>query len=312
MLIAIANSNTTSLSASLAQLEGCWKSSSILWMQSRGFPVLDGLILNSWSPEVSISVERFSSKRKFSELLLRIEARGQRWTQRRGGYHVPLAELQRRIEDLANEGLLAILLEPASPHSDLCSLASVCDIDTHKIDIEVVGAGFDASDLLRSDLTPHERFEIRFEDLLRTPWDVPRLHAVRTHLIGDDSYCTSVRQRLAKIGARLRNPSFPAELIRSPATAEDLVNEAKCYLKQKGYTTLLDHSEQYEPISPRRVNAFLEEVLRLYKAVSQSNVPWRTFSIAASFLSDERLVFWDFFPANPGQHDVRTLLDLKA
>src|SRR6266851_3410555 len=135
---------------------GCWKCSSLLWMQLNGFPVLPGLILNRWDQETEASISRFSRERNFSELLVRIEKPGQRWTRRRGGYTIPLKGVQNLVQGLAREGMIAILLEPASPYSDFFSLTCVCDVDSGKVDIEVVGAGFDASDILRSDITPHE------------------------------------------------------------------------------------------------------------------------------------------------------------
>src|SRR5216684_5514516 len=78
------------LPGALAALQGCWKSSSILWMHVNGFPALSGLVLGGWSRDSEESVVRFCRERNFSELLVRIEMPGQRWTRRRGGYTVPL------------------------------------------------------------------------------------------------------------------------------------------------------------------------------------------------------------------------------
>src|SRR5256885_14475473 len=82
------------LSDSLDLLQGCWKSSSLLWMQSNGFPVLPGLILSDWASDTEVAVSRFCRERNFSQLLLRIEKPGERWTRRRGGYTIPLDTVQ--------------------------------------------------------------------------------------------------------------------------------------------------------------------------------------------------------------------------
>jgi hypothetical protein len=109
-------------------------------------------------------VDRFSREMNFPELLVRIEQPGVRWTRRRGGYTIPSERAQSTVQALADQGFITILLEPASPYADQFSLTSVCDVDNGKIDLEVVGPGFDASDLLRSDITRHERFEVTFDE----------------------------------------------------------------------------------------------------------------------------------------------------
>ncbi len=313
ILIETANVTRENLGAALAAVPGCWKSSSLLWMHANDSPALPGLIFGGWSQESEESVIRFCRPRNFSELLVRVEKPGQRWTRRRGGYTVPLDAVKGLVQDLAADGMMAILLEPASPYTDFFSLTSVCEVDAGKVDVELVGPGFDASDILRSDITPHERFEIQFDDRLRASWDHPKLRSTRTHLVDPESYRTSVRQRLVKIGARLRNPAFPDEQMQpgtSASALEGLVQQATRYLRESGQTALLERSDRYEPIPPRLLDAFLTEVFRLSKTVAESNVSWRTFSLAGSFLSEERLVIWDFFP--PGEHDVRTLLKLMA
>lgn len=288
-------------------LPGCWKCSSLLWMQSNGFPVLPGLILNGWVRETEEAVSRFCRERNFSELLLRIEKPGQRWTRRRGGYTIPVSAAHRLVDGLAKEGMLALLLEPASPYSDLYSLTSVCDLVTSKLDIEVVGPGFDASDILRTDVLPHERFELFLGNRELKTTGPSSLQIKRLHVVGREDYQNSLQRRLVKIGARLRNPSFPDELMRGAATDPNqavLVEEAIRFLQTSGQTTILDH-EEYEPIPSRLLNIFLGEFLRLFERIRASRIHWRTLSLASSFLPQERLVIWDFFPA--AEHDTTVL-----
>jgi len=84
-------------------------------MQANGFPVLQGLILNGWGRETEQELSRFCRERNCSELLVRIEKPGQRWTRRRGGYTIPVSEARSLVDVLAHEGMLTLLLEPASP-----------------------------------------------------------------------------------------------------------------------------------------------------------------------------------------------------
>jgi hypothetical protein len=311
ILIETAHVTRENLGRALAALRGCWKASSLLWMHANDFPALSGLILNGWFSESEESVVRFCRQRNFSELLVRIEKPDQRWIRRRGGYNAQVEHVRGIVQALAEEGLIAILLEPASPYSDLFSLTSACEVDAGKIDIEVVGPGFDASDILRADITPHERFEIKFDSRSKAAWGRHQVQVRRTLLVDHESYLASVERRLAKIGARLRNPSFPDEwtdLSASTLSVKDLVQDATRYLRETGQTTLIDRSDRYEAMPTQVLDTFLNELLRLSKIVAASKVSWRTFSLAASFLSQNRFVIWDFFP--PGNHDTATLLDL--
>jgi len=299
------------LSYFLDILQGSWKCSSLLWMQSNSFPVLPGLILNSWTRETGAAVSRFCRERDFSELLLRTENPGQRWTRRRGGYTIPIATARSVVEELAKEGLLTLLMEPASPYSDLYSLTSVCNIITGKVDIEIVGPGFDASDVLRSDTIPHERFEISTEIDSGHPQQSQRRCVERLFAIGYEAYQESVQRRLAKIGARLRNPSYPEEILHSASESlSELARDGKQYLHSTRQALLLNHLTAYEPIPSALLDAFLNQLLRLISSASAAKVPWQTISVAGSFLESSRLVMWDFFP--PGNQNTTILGGMTA
>jgi hypothetical protein len=292
-------------------LPGCWKCSSLLWMQSNGFPVLPGLILSGWARETETTVSEFCQERNFSELLLRIERPDHRWTRRRGGYTIPVSAVRGVVEDLAKEGMLTLLLEPASPYSDLYSLTSVCDLVAGKVDVEIVGPGFDASDILRSDTTPHERFEISVEIGVSGLPKPQQPSIKRVHSIGPEAYQASAQRRLAKIGARLRNPSFPEEELQAASgSLSELAKEGVRYLQKSGQTLLLDHLTTYEPIPSALFDAFLNQLLRLVRTAAAAKVPWETISVAGSFLESSRLVMWDFFV--PGNQDTSILATLTS
>ncbi|HTZ73137.1 MAG TPA: hypothetical protein VMB47_04395 [Candidatus Aquilonibacter sp.] len=257
---------------------------------------------------------RFCRERNFRDLLLRIEKPGQRWIRRRGGYTIPLAGVHTAVESLAREGILAQLLEPVSPYMDFYSLASVGELATGKIDVEVVGPGFDASDILRGDVTPHERFEI-FGGTEPNRFGKYSGRQMRQSLLIDGkAYQASARRRLAKVGARLRNAPFPEIELRTSegaADSEQLVKEGVKYLERSGQTLLLDHLKEYEPIPQSLLEEFLDHVTRLFRAAIEANVTWKALSAAGSFLGPEsRLVMWDFFP--PGNHETTFLSAMKA
>ena len=296
----------------LVALQGCWKSSSLLWMKAHGFPVLPGLILNGWEPKAEEAVSRFCRERNFSELLVRIEKPGQRWTRRRGGYTISVSEVHALVDELAKEGMLTLLLEPASPYSDLYGLTSALDLATGKVDLEVVGPGFDASDILRSDTTPHERFEAWFDLEAIRSGKGKNPQIILSHLIEPDAYRASARRRLAKIGARLRNPPFPEDVLQgaSNSLAEQLQQEAARYLRETGHTLLLNHLNEYRPIPGDLVEAFLRQLQRLFWAITASQIAWQHLSAAGSFLIQDNLVMWDFF--SPGNENTSLLSKVTA
>jgi len=275
-------------------------------MRANGFPVLPGLILSGWTSDSAGAVERFCSENGFSDLLVRIEQPEQRWTRRRGGYTIPIGEAQRQVEELVGDGLLTILLEPASPYSDVYSLTTACDLESGKLDVEVVGPGFDASDVLRSDLVPHERFEVALgsSDEEASSAFLPK----RLSIIGRDDYRASVAQRLEKIGAKLRNRSFPNDLLDSSLSGPErgaLAGEAEGFLRGSAQTMLLEHAEEYQPIPLPVLDVFLKEFQRIFERVRTQKAHWQILSLAASFLPRERLVIWDFFV--PGATDTTVL-----
>ena len=313
MFIETQHVNQKNLPDLLVTLQDCWKSSSLLWLQANGFPVLPGLILNGWEPKAEEAVARFCRERNFSELLVRIEKPGQRWTQRRGGYTIPVSGVQDLVRGLSREGMLTLLLEPASPYSDLYGLTSVSDLETGRIDLEVVGPGFDASDVLRADNTPHERYEIEVEtgpNRFRKPQPS---QINRKFVVSPDTYRASVQRRLAKIGARLRNPSFPDEELQATESDSNsglLAQEAKRYLQESGHDLLLRHLTEYEPVSPKFLELFLTQLMRVLRAAAEAHVSWKAISMAASFLGTEGPVIWDFFPT--GDHDTLALVTMRA
>jgi hypothetical protein len=311
ILIKTEGVNWDNLTSLLDLLRGCWKSSSLIWMHVNDFPILSGLVLKGWSRESEAAVSRFCEERDLSEVLVRIERPGERWTRRRGGYTIPVSEARGVVDDLAEGGMLALLLEPASPYADVYSLTCVCDLVTGSIEVEVVGPGFDASDILRSDVTPHERFVVSGE--ARAGRLAKQQEIQRSYLVEPGAYRTSVQKRLAKIGARLRNPSFPeAELSTEGADAKSkiLAQEALAYLKASRQTLLIEHLDGYEPIPLELLEVFTEQARRLLHAAKDARVKWKELSLGGSFLVPRRLVMWDFF--SPTSYETQLLSTMKA
>ena len=163
--------------------------------------------------------------------------------------------------------------------------------------IEVVGPGFDASNLLRSDSLPHESFETVVPKFSRS--FQKRAFEHHTHVMPSEDYQRTVDERLVKIGARLRNPAYPKVIINSVSIQRTrLAKEAMDYLKRRKEVALLNHLEAYQPIPNRFIERFVTGVGNIVEGLSRYNVRLASTSFSGSFTASGRFVFWDFFPAN--------------
>jgi hypothetical protein len=279
----------------LETVRGHLKTASMLWMQALGLPVLSGVVVSDWSRKSATAVRKFSSRRHLTKLLLRIDKQGERWTRRRGGYLLPIAQVGETVRKLRKEGFISVLLEPASPYSDRYSLAGVTVPEQQKLVVEIVGAGFDASDILRSDVPTHERWEFNLESVTRGRGSTT-FQSRQLGLISAAQYQTSVQHRLAKIGARIKNPAFPDEVL-AKADKEELAASATIFLKRSRQTMLLRGAENYVPIPQSYLFAFAKHISQLLSGLAGYGIHLGSSSFAASVLPQRGLVFWDFFPA---------------
>ena len=266
-----------------------------MWIRSLGEPTLDGIIIKRWSRKTANALRTFCARNKRAELLLRIDKHLTRWSSRRGGYIIPAGDAERIVRELSEEDMITAMLEPASPYRDLYCLACVTTPETNKLVVEVVGPGFDTSDLIRSDLLPHERFEISMvldqPRIALDPGATPR----RTYLTEPENYRKSVQERLAKIGARLRNPAFPKAVTAEPG---ELREDAQRFLHRTRETLLLQHSQTYEPIPQRYLSRFISGVARMLSGLERHSLRFGAVTFSGTFTTRRRLVYWDFFPAD--------------
>jgi hypothetical protein len=285
------------LRESVASVNGYLKFASMVWIRALRQPILDALVVQRWSSDADRALRGFCDRHACDEVLLRIDTHNQRWSERRGGYILPRSKAGRVIKELSSEGRIAAFLEPLSPYRDRYSLAAITDDTQKTMTVEVVGPGFDASDLLRSDSSPHERFEVFVPKLPRPPREP--VFAERTSVIGSADYKHTVQERLAKIAARLRNPAYPRAVIDSDGVRRGrLAEEGMQYLKRTKQTALLNRVDAYEPIPKRFLERFINGVGNIIDGLRRYNIRLGPTSFAGTFTERGRFVFWDFFPAD--------------
>jgi hypothetical protein len=285
------------LRQSVGSLNGYLKFASMIWIRALRQPILDAVIVKRWSMEAGRAVSSFCHRHGCDEVLLRIDTLNKRWSERRGGYIIPGSKVRSVLRDLNSDGKIAAFLEPASPYRDRYCLAAITDDKQEKVTVEVVGPGFDASDLLRSDSLPHERFEAFIPRNSRPLLKVAA--TARTYVVRSEDYTRSVDERLVKIGARLRNPAFPKGIVDAAVIPRaQLAKEAIEYLKRTKQAALLNHLDAYDPIPRRFLERFVAGIGIILDGLSRYNVRLGATSFSGTFTARGRFVFWDFFPAD--------------
>lgn len=283
------------LTDALETIPGFVKFASILWIRALGQPTLDGIIVRRWSQQTARALRRFSTRYGFTEFLLRVDKHLSRWATRRGGYLISINEAEQIVRELDREETIASMLEPASPYRDLYCFACVTIPEQSKMIVEVVGPGFDTSDLLRGDLLPHERVELSVPLENLDPIRPAELSMKRTYLVTPNAYRKSVADRLEKIGARLKNAGFPKEVTNGP---NELREDALRFLRRTGQTLLLRHAEEYDPVPRRDLLRFINGVVTILCGLERNGITLGSVTFSATITSSRRLVYWDFFPAD--------------
>jgi len=287
----------------MASLRGYLKFASLLWIRAARQPTLDGVIIGRWSKDAETALSNFCDRKNYSEMLLRTDARNERWSARRGGYLIPRSGARAVVREVGKEHRICAFLEPLSPHRDLYSLASITDDEQTNMTVEIVGPGFDASDLLRSDMSPHERFEVSLSkdnDGYDKGGSLRRRFRVET-----DAYLQTVDTRLIKIGARLKNPAYPIPL-------SEISNDRQAYFKEQAIsflvrtrqTLLLRHLHEYRPIPLDFLRRFIIGVNLITGHLKRHNCVLGATGFSGTFTARGRLVFWDFFPADRAKAEL--------
>ncbi len=253
----------------IARFERFPKLLSWLVLGSAGLPTLSGVIVTQWSNDIADSVRLFASELDSDRLLLRSDSSAESGRSPRGGYVVHLDKMETEVVPLLARGRAVFLLEPASPFDDLYSVSIEPDVDWQEWRFEVVGPGFDASDLKRGDVTPHEQIRGRV--------DSEGLRIVERLVATDDVFQTTRTIRLAKTARMLGLPP----------------GEAVSELRRRGESLLID-TESYDPISVDVLAATVRDASRLRSELARLGLKHYRVTISASLLRQaRRRVFWD-------------------
>jgi hypothetical protein len=252
----------------------------VLWRL--GLPTLAGIIVDDWSPQVEKQVREFAASLGADSLLVRSDKAPETGDYPPAGDISPVDEMRNVAMRFLKRGRVLFLLEPRSRFDDLYSL-SIGFRNSKQANVEIVGPGFDASDLKRGDASPHEWLEVSFP----APDQAPALenHTVVT----PRAYRRSWEVRLAKVG-RLVAGEYPA----STRPPEEAARAGKLWLEQHGFRLLLDNRAKYQPIPSRLLDGSLEQCRLLPEELARFGIVDQRFVVSLSFLGrDAEPVYWD-------------------
>jgi hypothetical protein len=246
------------------------KLSSWLLLHVAGVPALEGIVIRAWDDTTYDEIQRFAKRFGSDSLLLRSDSSAETGQAPRGGFVVHGRQIEHLTRELLEQDRVVFLLEPASPFDDLYSVTLEPDPAWRQWLLEVVGAGFDASDLKRGDVTPHERIEAVADN-----GDLWRI--IKRAPAGADVVEAGRAIRYAKVAAMLGCG----------------VGEVAELLRRRG-EPLLANALFYKPIPEALVVRALGYAKELRPVLIAHGYGDRRVSISLSVLAKEnRLVFWD-------------------
>lgn len=273
----------------LTCLKGYNKTSSIFHLLSLGLPTLKGVVILHWNARVQETVTDFFDDMDIPQVMMRTDRRGEKGKYLRGGYLLPLGQIEVEVKRVLGIERIAILLEPRSKYDNLYGINALIDFRAEKVYVEAVGPGFDVSDLNRGDVSPHERLKLSILG------DQVKLRISDRCFVSQEQYEASVQHRLVKIANDAVRQKWTNCI---PENRTGWLELGERFLKSRGETLLLEQ-HTYTPLP----FSCLCELVRYIR-----DIPWQAKRLAGrdtecilpiSIMNVSReFIFWDIvFPS---------------
>jgi hypothetical protein len=274
------------IAAAITDLKGFWKLWSACLLQSVSLPTLRGIIFTHAYGGLRDDLRRFLRKIGATSALIRQDMRDEKPPYPRGGFVVPESLLNDVLEFFFRQNRIVALYEPADPLLNSYNLNLLFE-STTDVWAEVLGPGFDASDLQRGDLSPHEVFSIA----VSTDGEVVRSHCVRR--VDEKEYEESREFRKQKIRRKLKESptSELADKIRREFRFSEKLEE---YLKAQ--RSPLYDVDRYAPIPQGLLSETVaaivnSHVIELFR--NETNVGFPINLSTSLIEGGKRQVYWD-------------------
>jgi hypothetical protein len=243
---------------------------SICWLLRLGVRTPEGVVLADRSEHAIAAAIDCAQSHNWARFLLRHDSPSDQPRPVQGGFLVEISELGPWTARFVHGGV-CILLEPFDAIRNGYNLSWL--IERSATLVELVGPGFDASDLQRGQIQPHE---IRSVDLDSKRFGPPKLIAAH-------DYRHSVAHRERKIWWKYRLRELVTDRWRDLDDAEMLACQR--YIRDVRGQPI---PRTYRPIPAGTLQRCLRNMLPIVDA-------WREPSavVASSFVETGELIFWD-------------------
>jgi hypothetical protein len=266
---------------------GYYKIESLVYFHLLGLPTLGAIIITQWNDKVRNILESYTIQQKIRYFTLRSDKKDEVPDAPRLGLNVTLHDIEKHFTKYLKDGRILFLVEYRSRYDDLYSFNLLFHPNhPSQIYMEVVGPGFDASDLKRGDVTPHE--------IIWLPRSPPPLvpEAIERKVIPKPHYKGTVLLRLEKIGKEIALLQNIDTRSWSPQNFRDL---AIRYLSQTGETLLLQYSEEYPPIPFDYLRQIHYMCFNLPGKMRELKIREEPFVLCGSIFNiNKEIGFWEF------------------
>lgn len=244
-----------------------------------GLPTLDALcVIPGEEDAVEEAAARFCRSTGHSYILVRSDGGGESGRYYRGGNSFSSDAAAAEAIRLLAQGRAVLFVEPTNRFANELSINLRLE-SVGQLVLEVLGPGYDASDLNRGGVVPEEIITIpEIEWTCYSPLSLGALR--RTRLDSPADAQARLTRRLEIIGAELLPNSGLSSECLSPLSAEQ-------WLKEHGHLALW----RIRPhVSVKWVRQFYDDA---YLIAQTSGRGWSCLSCSATVLEGGRLVYWD-------------------
>lgn len=268
----------------IPSFEGFSKIQGMLWCRALKLPTLRGLVIDPLRVERSAAISAAASLND-ARYLVRHDKSPETGMYPQGGYVVTAKELPEELAWYAELQRLLILFEPADPFDNLYSASALLTTDD-LLQIEIVGPGFDASDINRGMVSPLESYQFQIG-----PQGLAREVA---HAVADSAaYSLAKSLRIRKVALKFieRRRFFRVDDLAEGAARQMVELDTRSSKPQLRH---LLSDEDYRPAPRSFVNRLVQFAYAIHRSVDIMHEGERTSAFSASIVENgARTVVWD-------------------
>ncbi|GEM_PF-7026983 len=258
---------------------------SVALLGNLGLPVLPGFVVSELSNKVLDFLSDWAHRNGFKRVSIRFDSTSPQDNIRLMGANPTMTDLH-KMRTLVRPPVIMMVMAANDRFAQGYSIITTFAKQT--MTCEIVGPGFDASDLTRGQVNRHESFTFWRKDVSDDAHrELRPLDVVEHTIISQEGYVESLEQRYSKIFAIIEKGLGHA--VNGHALNTKETEHVQSFLRRRGAPQL---PNTYTPIG-------FEKLSELYGYLSDLDVFHNSMvtskTLSASFLLQHGLVFWDLY-----------------